>query len=199
MSLIAPRFKWAGAPALCALLLALAAPPVLARQAAQPVKLAKIEFSGLDRLKPEDALAKSGLAVGQTADVDAIDAAAARLMESGLFKNLSYSIKGTTDNATLTFKVEELKGGLPVVFDNFVWFTDEELAEAVRKRVPTFSGVVPEEGNAGEQIKGALEDLLRERKLQGTVQYMPSVVPGRKPEMIFNVRNAGLRLCQLCY
>ncbi|HLM58361.1 MAG TPA: POTRA domain-containing protein [Pyrinomonadaceae bacterium] len=197
MSLIAPRFKWA----VCALfLLALAAPPMLARQAAQTIKLAKIEFSGLDKLKPEDALAKSGLAVGQTADVpDAIDAAAARLMDSGLFKNLSYSIKGTSDNATLTFKVEELKGGLPVVFDNFVWFTDDELSEAVRRRVPTFNGVVPEEGNAGDQIKRALEDLLRERKLRGTVDYMPSVVPGKKPEMIFNVRNSGLRLCQLSY
>jgi outer membrane protein insertion porin family len=198
MTFIAPSFRRAGALALCALL-ALLAPPARAQQPAPTRKLATIEFTGLDRLKPEDALAKSGLAVGQTADRDAIDAAAERLMESGLFKNLSYSIKGTTDNATLTFKVEELKGGLPVVFDNFVWFTDEELAEAVRKRVPTFDGLVPEQGGAGDQIKKALEDLLRERKIQGTVEYMPSVEPGKKPEMIFGVKNSGLRLCQLSY
>jgi outer membrane protein insertion porin family len=174
------------------------APAARAQQpAAQSLKLAKIEFSGLDRVKPEDALAKSGLTIGQTADVDIINAAAERLMESGLFKNLSYSIKGKTDDATLTFTVVELQGGVPVVFDNFVWFTDEQLTEAVRKRVPNFAGLAPESGGASEQIKKALEDLLRENKLQGAVEYLSSVEPGKKPEVVFSVKGSGLRVCKL--
>jgi len=186
--------------ALALLFLVIAAPAALAQApAAQALKLSKIEFAGLDRVKYEDALAKSGLAVGQTADVDAIDAAASRLMESGLFKNLSYQIKGTADNATLTFNVVELQGGLPVVFDNFVWFTDEQLTEAVRKRVPNFAGLAPESGGASEQIKRALEDLLRENKLQGTVEYMSQVEPGKKPEVIFSVKGSGLRVCKLSF
>ena len=196
MSITAPRSKRAAALAL--LLLFIAAPAALAQQpAAQSLKLAEIEFSGLDRVKPEDALARSGLTIGQTADVEAIDAAASRLMESGLFKNLSYSIKGKTDDATLTFTVVELQGGLPVVFDNFVWFNDEQLAEAVRKRVPNYAGLAPESGGASEQIKKALEELLKEKGLPGTVDYMTSVEPGKKPEVVFSVKGSGLRVCKL--
>src|SRR5829696_4831275 len=76
---------------------------------AQAIKLDKIEFKGLERVKEAEALEKSGLAVGQSVDIDAVEAAANRLLESGLFVNLSYKLKGTTDKALLTFEVVERK------------------------------------------------------------------------------------------
>jgi hypothetical protein len=104
--------------------------------------------------------------------IDELDVVANNLLSSpGLFKNLSYNIKGTTDKAVLTFTVSEQKWTMPVAFDNFVWFTDEELREAIKRRVPAFDGTAPERGNVTEQIKQALQDLLRERKIEGTVEY----------------------------
>src|SRR5205085_3809647 len=127
-----------------------------------------------------------------------LDAVANRLLESGLFKNLSYSVKGTTDKAVLTFTVIEQTWTMPVVFDNFVWFTDDELREAIKHRVPAFDGTAPEAGGVTEQIKQALQDLLRERKIEGTVEYSLSAdASGRKVEHLYSVRGPELRVCKL--
>jgi outer membrane protein assembly factor BamA len=173
-------------------------PQTPAQGQAQAIKLERIEFKGLERVKESEALEKSGLQAGQAVDIDAVEAAANRLLESGLFKNLSYKLKGTTDKAVLTFEVVEQKWTMPVTFDNFVWFTDEELTEAVRRKVPAFDGTAPEAGGVTDLIKQALEEILRERKIDGTVEYTLSAGPsGGKVEHLFSVKGAGLRVCKL--
>ncbi len=181
--------------------LALQATPARAQQPAQQsIKLERIEFKGLERVKESEALEKSGLTTGQSITIDELDAVANRLLESGLFKNLSYSIKGTTDKAVLTFTVMEQTWAMPVTFDNFVWFTDDELREAIKHRVPAFDGTAPEAGNVTEQIKQALQDLLRERKIEGTVEYNLSAdASGRKIEHLFSVKGPGLHVCKVSY
>ncbi|HKG13846.1 MAG TPA: POTRA domain-containing protein [Pyrinomonadaceae bacterium] len=177
------------------------ATPALARQDGQHVvKLERIEFKGLERVKQEEALEKSGLKTGQSVSIDELDAVANRLLQSGLFKSLDYSIKGTTDKAVVTFTVAEQTWAMPVAFDNFVWFTDEELRDAIRRRVPAFDGTAPEGGNVTEQIKQALQDLLRERKIEGTVHYDFSEDPStHKVEHLFGVKGSGLRVCKVNY
>ncbi|HWW74046.1 MAG TPA: POTRA domain-containing protein [Pyrinomonadaceae bacterium] len=203
MSFVARRVSLSRAVLLLVACLTAASAPSKASQAqggGQSVKLEKIEFKGLERVTEAEALAKSGLTVGQTVSVDAVEAAADRLLASGLFANLSYKIKGTTDKAVLTFEVVEPKMTMPVRFDNFVWFTDEELAAAVRRKFPAFDGNAPEQGNAPELIRQALEDLLREKKIEGKVEYsLGADSSGRKVEHLFTVKGPGLRVCKLNY
>ncbi|HEX8557248.1 MAG TPA: POTRA domain-containing protein [Pyrinomonadaceae bacterium] len=184
---------------LCAACLALLLSAAPARALQQkPVRLDRIEFKGLERVRDAEALEKSGLQVGQSVDIDAVEAAANRLLESGLFANLSYTLKGTTDKALLTFEVVERKWTMPVVFDNFVWFTDDELNAAVRRKLPAFDGTAPEAGGVTEQIKQALGELLRERKIEGAVEHALSENPAaRRVEHLFSVRGPGLRVCKL--
>jgi outer membrane protein insertion porin family len=166
----------------------------------QTLKLDRIEFKGLEKVKESDAIEKSGLQAGQSVTVDEVDAAANRLLASGLFQNLSYQIKGKTDKAVVTFTVVEPKGGLPVAFDNFIWFTDDELNAAVKTKFPGFDGTAPEAGTVTEQIKQALQDLLRERKIEGTVEYnLSSDVTGKKVEHLYSVKGPGLRVCKINY
>ncbi|HEX8338214.1 MAG TPA: POTRA domain-containing protein, partial [Pyrinomonadaceae bacterium] len=140
------------------------------------------------------------LAVGQTVSINDVEAAANRLLESGLFTNLSYKLKGTTDKSVLTFEVVERKWTMPVAFDNFVWFTDEELNAAVRRKLPAFDGTAPEAGGVTEQIKQALTELLGERKIEGSVEYTLSENPAsRKVEHLFSVKGPGLRVCKIAY
>jgi outer membrane protein assembly factor BamA len=198
------RSSYASACALVAVVfcvVTLHATPERAQQAApQTVTLERIEFKGLERVKESEALEKSGLKTGQSISLDDLDAVANRLLESGLFKNLSYSLKGKTDKAVLTFTVVEQTWTMPVSFDNFVWFTDDELREAIRRKVPAFDGTAPEAGNVTEQIKQALQDLLREHKIEGTVEYNLSADPsGRKVEHLFGVKGPGLRVCKVSY
>ncbi|HEX3560477.1 MAG TPA: POTRA domain-containing protein [Pyrinomonadaceae bacterium] len=188
---------------MCLLLLSSASSPARAQQpqgAQQTLKLERIEFKGLARVTEAEALEKSGLQAGQTVSIEQVDAAADRLLSSGLFEKLSYNVKGQTDKAVVTFTVVEPKWSMPVAFDNFVWFTDEELRDAVKRRVPTFDGTAPQSGGVTEQIRQALEDLLRERKVEGTVEYtLSSDASGRKIEHLFSVRGPELRVCKLSF
>lgn len=181
--------------------LTLCVAPALARQDGKHVvKLERIEFKGLERVKQEEAVEKTGLTPGQSVSIDDLDAVANRLLQSGLFKSLGYQITGTTDKAVVTFTVAEQTWAMPVAFDNFVWFTDEELRDAVKRKVPAFDGTAPEGGNVTEQIRLALQDLLRERKIEGTVTYDFSEDPlTHKVEHLFGVKGSGLRVCKINY
>ncbi len=167
-------------------------------QPQQATSLARIEFEGLERVTQSEAVAASGLRIGQAIDVDAVDAASEKLLNSGLFKNLSYTMRKLKGEATIIFKVEELKRNVPVVFDNFVWFTDEELKEAVRRKVPDYDGYAPAGGGVTDTIRDVLQDLLKRRNITGQVENMPSAdASGGHGEHVFTVKGANLRVCEL--
>src|SRR5215510_14368055 len=156
-------------------------------------KIAKIDTEGLKTLTSETVIATSGLKIGDAFSVEATDAAAERLVSSGLFKKVGYSTRNGGTNVTITFRLEELKGQLsPVVFDNFIWFTDEELAAAITREVPTFNGSAPNAGDTNEAIKKALQNLLAERKLPGQVEYNLT-----ETEHLFRVEGAPMKICTL--
>src|ERR1044071_5853750 len=116
--------------------------------AQSPRKIAAIETEGLQTLKTETVVATSGLKIGDAFSVEATDAAAERLVSSGLFKKVAYRTRTVGGNITITFQLEEVKGqASPVVFDNFIWFSDEELAAAIVREVPSFNGSAPDIGH----------------------------------------------------
>ena len=156
-------------------------------------KIAAIEIEGVQALTRETVIATSGLKVGDAFSVDATDAAAERLVNSGLFKKVGYSTRNAGANVTITFKLEELKGqSSPVVFDNFIWFSDDELAAAITREVPAFNGSAPDVGDTNESIKKALQNLLAERKLPGQVEYNLT-----EHEHLFRVEGAPMKICTL--
>src|SRR5690242_9701943 len=145
----------------------LIAAAVVAAQQAQPAswKLAKVEAPNVRRFTPEQVLTMSGLQLGQTVSLDAVDAAMGRLSATGYFTSVGYRYNYVGGNLTVTFNLEEAKWNAPVVFDNFVWFSDEELTSAVRQAVPNFDGTAPTSGGTAERIAAALEGLLKEKKI----------------------------------
>lgn len=180
--------------------LLMAAPGIYGQQPAttKPMRLTKIEVSGLQRYSQDQVIAASGLQVGQVIDVAALDAAAQRLIDTGLFKKLGYQYRATGDQAVVTFQVVEEKGSIPVVFDNFVWFSDEEILSAVRREVPAFDGTAPEAGGVLDSIRAALTRLLQERKIPGQIEYTPSADPsGGGQEHVFSVKGVKLPICTL--
>jgi len=156
-------------------------------------KIAAIETEGLQTLTTATVIATTGLKIGEPFSVDATDAAAERLVKSGLFKRVAYRTRTAGGNLTITFQLEEAKGQLsPVVFDNFIWFSDEELAAAITREVPSFNGSAPDIGNTNETIKKALQNLLAERKLPGQVEYNPT-----EHEHLFRVAGVPMKICTL--
>ena len=167
---------------------------------AQAGQLTKIEVVGLKRIPPAQVIAASELKIGQAVDPGVLDAAATKLMQSGLFKKLTYRVRGRAGQVTVTFEVEEANRSLPVVFENFVWFTDEELATAIRNDIPFFNGTAPEAGDATEKIVQALQRLLNEKKIPGHVEVMPytDLAKGTQ-EFLFTVRGVKIPVCSLSF
>ncbi len=164
------------------------------------LRLGKVEVSGLERYTHEQVLAASGLQIGQPIDIPAADEAANRLMSSGLFKTLSYRFRSSGNQVTISFQVEEAKAMFPVVFDNFVWFTDQQLLDAIRREVPSFDGTAPESGQMPDSIKKALQALLNERKIPGQVDYFLSAdVAGKNAEHLFSVKGVKIPICALVF
>jgi outer membrane protein assembly factor BamA len=172
---------------------------VMAQQ--QSFKIAKIEFEGLSTASLQETIDSTGLKIGQTFDVAAVDAAAQRLVDSGLFKSVAYRTRATRDQMTITFQVVEAKVSISrVLFDNFIWFSDAELIAAVRRDVPSFDGTAPDNGDIVDRIKRALRTFLHEQHIEADVSYMlsqDSLGNTSVQEHIFTVTDIQLPICSL--
>lgn len=164
-------------------------------------KVAHIEVEGLQRLSADDIIAASGLKTGSDFFVEDVDAAGQKLVESGLFSKVGYKTRTNGNQVTVVFIVEELKGGQsPVVFDNFVWFTDAELSAAIKREVPSYNGTALDAGNMTELIKNALQKLLDEKRISGTVEYAPWMSNATaKQEHLFSVTGVPIPICKLTF
>lgn len=163
-------------------------------------KIAKIEIEGLGRLSADEVVAASGLKTGELFSIESLDAAGEKLFDSGLFTKVSYRTTTKGDQVTIIFLVEETKGGASqVVFDNFVWFTNDDLVTAIRRAVPSFNGTASDTGNMTETIRVALQNLLKEHHIDGTVEYAPwqSLSTGAKQEHLFSVAGVPIPICKL--
>jgi len=186
-------FKRAVVVAIFLILLPMLQLPFFAQQNAT---LARIEFVGLKKLTSDQVIALSGLKVGQPVNSEIFDAAANKLLQTGLFRKLGYRVRSNKDQATIIFDVEESAVRLPVVFENFVWFTDEEITEAVRRDVPFFNGTAPANGEIADKIAAALQRLLASKNINARVEYLP-YVSKEKQELVYTVTGTRIPVCSL--
>ena len=117
-------------------------------------KISRIEVEGLQRLTPTEVIESTKLKTGAAFSVTEVDEAGQRLMDTGLFTKVGYKTVTTGNNVTVIFQLEETKSTQsPVLFDNLVWFTDEELYIAIKREVPSFSGMAPDSGVMKNRLK----------------------------------------------
>jgi len=133
---------------------------------AQATIIKTIEFTGAPQSQA-DLLKLSGLTPGNAYSHDDIEAAMHRLDDSGLFSSVQYSGKP----GALVFTLEPTAGAQMqrVRYANFVWYTQAELNDAVKKKLPLFTGSVPADGALKDQVAHALVDLLKQRGIDATV------------------------------
>ena len=90
---------------------------------------------------------------------------------------------------------------VPCVFDNFVWFKDQEIIDEIRKDLPSFDGTAPEAGDSITKILGALERMLKKKGLPKEVEYVFFSGGGYqyRPEHVFSARDAKIPVCKLVF
>jgi len=162
-------------------------------------RLTTIVFEGLKSQPPEKMIAASGLQVGQTIDFEMVKAAAQRLSQTGLFGKVAYRYRYSSTQIELTFELEEKTSGKKRChFDNFVWFSDKEIADAIKRDMPDFDGSIVVSDFACEEIKKSLTRLLAEKKIAGEVVYEQFRMEDKQGEdlfYIFKIKGAILPIC----
>jgi outer membrane protein assembly factor BamA len=160
--------------------------------AKEAYRLAELKFIGLNRFTGEQVSVAMGLRVGDRVGPARLAAAADLLAKSGAFDDVNFRYSSDAGALTAEFRVVETQKVLPCVFDNFVWFSDEQLDQALRKRVPFYAGVAPESGGTVEQVRVALRDIIRADGIQGEVEETPSSAGIGQPVSRFVFRVTGV-------
>ena len=132
--------------------------------------LREIRAEGLKSISEPQVGAVSGLQIGAQVGKDDLQAAADKLVQSGLFARVKYNFQSRTDGLVLTFHVEEAPR-IPAYFDNLPWFADSELNDAIRAKLPFYDGTLPEAGAVVDQAAEALGQFLVTHGLQAAIEH----------------------------
>lgn len=137
-------------------------------------KLVSLKVTGTTRYNDKEILAASGLQIGQLAADGDFQEAVQRLGNSGLFGSVVYSYTASGKGVTLELQLTDVDESklVPAHFDNFVWFTDDELTRELQKRVPLFKMLLPLTGNLADRVSEALQSILSDRQFPGRVDYL---------------------------
>jgi len=139
---------------------------------ASAYQLISVIVTGGDRYKPEDLMAATGMKIGETVRDEDFKDAARVLADSGAFSDVAYSFEYSPEGTKLQWQVKDATDFVPVDFENFVWFSDQALVDAVHATVPLFHGQLPARGRMADQVSEALQVLLSRKAIPGSVDYL---------------------------
>jgi outer membrane protein assembly factor BamA len=170
--------------------------PALA-QAADRYNLARILVTGSEHYREDDLVRATGLIVNTQVTSDDLQNAANRLGNSGAFTSVQFLFKAAigAKGVEADFQVTDAENLLPAVFENFVWFSESELQQAVHQSVPLYNGQLPTSGSMSDEVSAALTKLLASKHLPSEISYMLSAEFGQLPTAYkFKVANANLKV-----
>jgi Outer membrane protein/protective antigen OMA87 len=160
-------------------------------------ELREVNSEGQKMLTEAQIVALSGLQTGTQVGRAELQAGANKLVGSGLFATVRYDFKTRNDGVTLTFHVAE-SPQLPAYYDNFPWFGDSELNDAIRARLPFFNGTLPEGGSVVDEAAEAIRGLLASHELGYAVQHAVTANPlGEGNLQQFSVEGTALKIASL--
>jgi len=186
-------------PAIFATILALiSVTPATAQNVAVPTApLREIRSDGLKSLPEPHVIMISSLQVGAPTGKDDLQAAADKLVQSGLFAKVRYNFQTRIDGLVVTFHLEEAPR-LPAYFDNLPWFADSELNEAIRTKLPFYDGTLPGKGEVVDQAADAVSQFLVTHGLQAAIEHEVVGSPiGDGYVQQFRIEGASLKIASL--
>ena len=168
-----------------------------AKQATAKFVVAGVEVAGARRYTPPEVTKLSGLEPGKTVTTADLDAAIQRMAATGLFKKLNYRYATAAGRTTVTFDIEEADWTMPVVFDNFVWFKDEELIATLKQNIPSFDGTAPNTEGISNLISRELQKVIAARKIAGRIDFVPQGTIKGIDSFAFRVVDPAPKLCSI--
>ncbi|HKV04502.1 MAG TPA: POTRA domain-containing protein [Candidatus Acidoferrales bacterium] len=150
--------------------------PAQATDVAANGKLESVRVTGSVRFQSDQIAPSTGLTPGATITKDDLQRGADRLAQLGPFATVQYRYATLDTGVQAEYQVTDAPA-LPVWFDNFAWFSDDELKAALKKAVPLFDGTAPEHGTVLDDMSDALVKLLETRGVHATVSHALASAP----------------------
>ncbi len=135
-------------------------------------QLIAIKVTGSKRFPEADIAAATGLQMGTPVIDDDFKKAARQLGNTGVFTDIAYSFSYSSAGTKVEFHVTDVDKFVPARFEDFVWFTDEELHRRIKEHVPLFDGELPLSGRMADEVSDVLQAMLVENAIPGHVEYV---------------------------
>jgi outer membrane protein assembly factor BamA len=159
--------------------------------------LREIRADGLKTLTAPQIAAISGLQTGAQVGRDELQAAADKLLQSGLFAHVRYNFQSRADGLVVTFHLEEAER-IPAYFDNLPWFTDGELNDAIHAKLPFYDGKLPLAGAVVELAADATGEFLAAHGLQAAIEHQVVADPNSDGNVQeFHIEGAALKISSM--
>jgi len=157
-------------------------------------RLVSLEVTGSRRFASSDIAKVVPLQIGTATTKDDLQAAADRLAQLGLFATVQYRFTSVESGVKVEYQVTDAPA-VRVSFDNFPWFTDDELDAAVKSSVVLFDGTAPEAGEILDAMSKALETLIATRGVHAAVSHTFVNVTGSEERIqLFRIEGPVLKI-----
>ena len=164
---------------------------------AQTSTLREVRVEGQKHLTEEQIASLTGLARGSQVGRKELQDGADALVRTGLFAKVNFKYDTHNDNLVVTFHIEE-NPRLPASYDNFPWYSDSELDDAVRKELPFYDGHLPQAGQVVERAAAALKAFVAARAPQVEITHQVVLSPlSDGSEQQFTVEGPALKISKL--
>jgi outer membrane protein assembly factor BamA len=165
--------------------------------AAGTAPLHEVRSEGVKSIPEAQVIALSGLQAGMQVGREDLQAAADKLVQSGLFAHVKYTFQTRVDGLVVTFHLDEAQR-IPAYFDNIPWFTDGELNDAIRKKLPFYDGTLPGAGGVVDDASTAVSEFLGAHGLQAAVEHQAIANPGGDGNVQeFHIEGGALKISHL--
>ncbi|MGD0965179.1 MAG: POTRA domain-containing protein [Candidatus Acidiferrales bacterium] len=156
--------------------------------------LLSVQVTGSSRFKSEQIAPSAGLQPGSAVTREDIQAGADRLAKLGPFASVQYRYSTLGSGIKIEYQVTDAPA-IPASFDNFPWFTDEDLLAGIKSSVPLFDGTVPAQGVILDDVCTAIQKLLEGRGVHVRVSHALSVSGvGGRPMQLFSAEGDQLNV-----
>jgi outer membrane protein assembly factor BamA len=165
--------------------------------AADHFNLVRVVVTGSQRYQEDDLVRATGLVVNTQVSPNDLQEAANRLGNSGAFASVQFRFKPAVGakGVEADFQVTDAEKYLPALFENFVWFSEQDLQAAVHQAVPLFKGELPTSGSMSDDVSATLTKFLASKGLPSEISYIMSANFGGLPTAYkFKVAAANLKV-----
>ncbi len=137
-------------------------------------------------------MAATGIHAGAQVTRDDLQKTADSLARLGLFSNVRYRFTSSDAGVKAEYLVTDATT-VPVLYDNFPWFKDDEITAAIKSSGVLFDGSAPEHGTILDAISDAIAKLLVSHGVNLSVSHtLTTTALGDSHIQLFHAEDSGI-------